>query len=277
MNNKNHFYYLIGVFILGISNGSFAFENGCQFQPAQLNEVGTNLTKIVSEKKQSLPKNIPIQSEFEIESKNGQIKYYGTFEGFFRPQSDDFFSVIPLPILGFDVSKDRVVVYVCAHYSEKPEESHLTIYFLRGYHIDSAKLGTFIGDLIHGPSLKVKAVPATLLGISEIRRFFLQIFRYIPFVDLYFEGWSVIQRFFANFLGDVTGFGVERIELTDKFFRVSAGVNLLSPREALYSKTFQLKKPALGKAVKSGTFNSDDEDAILSALDSAVVEYEVAP
>lgn len=261
-----------------LSQSGWCFETGCQLQPNQLNEYGSRITKSIAAMKTSFPKNVPLQSEFEFESKQGVKKFYGTFEGFFRPQNDDFFSVVPLPILGFDVTKDRIVLYVCAHYSDKKEESHLTIYFLRGYHLDPPKLSTFIGNWIYDPQLKIQPVPATLLGIGEIKMFFLQIFRYIPFVDVYFETISLVQQFFANMLGDITGFGVERIELTQDFFRVSAGVDLESPRESRISKTFKLKRPDLGTGAVPSSFKktlSGPDQKVLRNLEGNQVEYEI--
>lgn len=271
--------YLIFFSVLAITNSSFAFEYGCSLQPHELNAFGTKITSAVAKLKTSVPKNIPLQSEFEFETKQGEKKFYGTFEGFFRPQNDDFFSIIPVPILGFDVTKDRIVLYVCAHYSEKKEESHLTIYFLRGYHLDPPTFGTFFGNLIYDPQMKVKPVPATLLGIGEIKMFFLQIFRFIPFVDIYFETFSLVQRFFANMLGDVTGFGVERIELTEDSLRVSSGVDLASPREARISKTFKIKRPELGPGANGAAKKSltGPEENVLRDLEENVVEYEEVP
>ncbi len=268
--------YFIFISILVIASSSFGYEHGCSLQPHELNAFGTKVTSAVAKMKTSVPKNIPLQSEFEFETKQGEKKFYGTFEGFFRPQNDDFFSIIPVPILGFDVNKDRIVLYVCAHYSEKKEESHMTIYFLRGYHLDPPTFGTFFGNLVYDPQMKVKPVPATLLGIGEIKMFFLQIFRFIPFVDIYFETFSLVQRFFANMLGDVTGVGVERIELTEDSLRVSSGVNLASPREARISKTFKIKRPELGPGA-NGTAKktlTGPEEKVLRDLEGNVVEYE---
>tara|TARA_B110001454_G_scaffold219201_1_gene251906 strand:+ start:50115 stop:50942 length:828 start_codon:yes stop_codon:yes gene_type:complete len=273
------FFYLTIFAILFLCQYSFSFETGCSLQPSDLNDFGTKVTQKIAAMKTSLPKSIPLQSEFEYEIKDGQKKFYGTFEGFFRPQNDDFFSVIPLPILGFDVTKDRIVLYICAHYSDKKEESHLTIYFLRGYHLDPPKFGTLISSWIYDPQLKVKPVPATLLGIGEIKMFFIKIFRYIPFVDIYFETISMLQRFVANMLGDVTGFGVERIELTEDFLRVSSGVDLKSPREARISKTFKLKRPELGTGAAEAakkTFNAPDEK-VIHDLETNHVDVEEVP
>jgi hypothetical protein len=260
-----------------------AFETGCQFQPNQLNDYGTGVTKIVSEKKIPLPDAIPIQSEFEMEYADGKAKYVGTFEAFFRPTEDDFVSIIPVDVVGFDITRDRVVVYICANISENPADTHMTIYFLRGYHIDPPKNWFSdlinLGDRLNKPSLKVKAVPASLLGLGGIRKFFLKIFRFFPFVDMYFETWSLVQQLLANALGDLTGFGVERIEWNRQFLRISSGVNLDSPREARIAKTFKFKKPTLGAgatAAANRSFTGDD-DQVLENLDSTKVEYEEIP
>lgn len=269
-------YFALVFTLILIVNSARSLEKGCQLKPSQLNDFGTEITKIVDAQDRTLPAQIPIQSEFEIKYRNGVANYYGTFEGFFRPQEDNFFSVVPVPILGFDVTKERIVIYICAHYTEDPSESHMTVYFLRGYHIDPMNKRNFVGDLFFSPSLKVKPVPASLIGISEVRKFFLQIFRFIPFVDLYFEAWSVAQSFFGNLLGDVTGFGVERIELTPSYFKVSSGVNLASPREAKINRTFQLKRPNLRDGASKKSLKGPD-DKVLSDLDSADVEYEEIP
>ncbi|OYZ20094.1 MAG: hypothetical protein B7Y39_11250 [Bdellovibrio sp. 28-41-41] len=269
-------FFFVFILIVSVNQSCFSFENGCQLQPSDLNNFGTKITKSIALKKVSMPKNIPLQSEFEFETKGGVNKFYGTFEGFFRLQNDDFFSLVPLPVLGFDATKDRIVVYICAHYSEKKEGSHLTIFFLRGYHLDPPKLSNFIGDFIYDPQLKVKPVPASLLGVGEVKTFFLRVFRYIPFVDVFFEPFSLIQRFFANLLGDVTSLGVERIEITEDFFRVTSGVDLNSPREARISRTFKLKRPSLGTGADSAqpkTLNGPDEE-VLRNLEQNKVEYE---
>lgn len=271
------YFILVTILILfGLKSQVYAFEAGCSLKPNQLNEYGTKITEIVDSKNGSLPDTIPLQSDFRISSRGGQKTYKGTFEGFFRPLIDDFISITPLPFVGFDISRDRVVLYVCAHYSDKKEDNHVTIYFLRGYHIDPKNLRNFIGDYIYDPSLKVKAVPATLIGISEFRKFFVQIFRILPFVDIYFETISLLQQALAGFIGDITGLGVERIEITDKFVRVSSIVDLNSPRDARRTTTFTPKRPQLGPGAdpnRSITRSSTEE--ALSELEKNTIEYEV--
>lgn len=279
-------FWLLAI-LFSMTRVASAFEMGCKIQPSQLNDYATGLTKIIAQEKRSLPDNIPVNSGIKFSMSNGIKKYTGSFEAFFRPSEDDFISFIPfLPLIGADVSRDRVVLYICAHVTENPEDTHMTIYFLRGYNLDYLsmtsepwRVGTIVANKIYGPQLKVKAVPASLVGIGEVRKFFLKVFRYIPFVDIYFETFSLVQRVIANAFGDITGLGVERIELTRSFLRISSVVNLDSPREARVTKSFKLKVPELGpgaKAAAPSSFKAPD-DTVLDKLDNAPIEYEEIP
>lgn len=254
---------------------SLALEHKCKLQPHQINGYGTGIVEKVAQKNISLPEAIPLQTEFEVDydSLNGN-NVYGTFEGFYRPSEDDFLSLTELPVLGFDVSKERIIVYICANYDPNPKKTHLTIYFLRGYHIDPTTFSNFWGDMINKPHMKIRPVPASLLGISKIKKFFLKIFRFIPFSSVYFDTWSLVQRAIANLLGDVTGFGVERIEATAEYVKVSSGVNLDSPRESLYKKTFKIKKPDLGPGAQNRSFALPTDEQVLNNIDKNQVIYE---
>ncbi len=230
---------------------AFSLEYGCTLQPNELNNFGTKLVQSIQESKQSLPDNIEINTEIEgVYSTTSESKTTASFEGFFRPSESDFLSIVPeIPVLGFDIDKDRIVVYACAHIDIEPKKSHLTIYFLRGYHLDPISFSNFIGNVLFSPSMEVRPIPASILGISKFKKFFLQIFRFIPFSSFPFDALGLVQTFFAKIFGDVTGFGVERVEVTQDYVKVSSGVDLKSPREALYRKTFNLKKPRLGPGI----------------------------
>lgn len=264
-----------------ISLPTLALEYNCKLKPNQINSYGTAIVEKVAQKKMSLPEDIPLQTEFEADyDSKGESKFYGTFEGFYRPAEDDFISLTELPVLGFDVSKERIIIYVCANYDPNPKKTHLTIYFLRGYHIDPTTFSNFWGDVIQKPHMKIRPVPASLLGISKIKQFFLRIFRFIPFSSNFFDSWSLLQRLIAQSVGDITGFGVERIEATEDYFKVSSGVNLDSPRESIYKKTFKLKKPDLGpgtqgnNASMSRSFANKNDQQVLNSLETNKVSYE---
>lgn len=249
---------LSGLLWLLISSTSYGLEYGCELQPSEIGEYGTQRIIQVQKNEKSLPGAIPIQTnvEYNFSSLTGSTTY-GTMEGFFRPAEDDFISLIQLPVLGFDVSRDRIVVYICAHSNPDPQKSHFTVYFLRGYHMDPATFGNFWGNMINKPHMKIRPVPASILGIGSIKKFFYGILRYIPFSSIYFDGWSVIQRGLVNLLGDVTGVGIERVEITSEYIKFSSGINLASPREALFKKTFNLKKPELGPGATESESNQE--------------------
>lgn len=273
------FRFLFSLFFISLP--TLALEYNCKLKPNEINSYGTSIVEKIAKKKMSLPENIPLQTEFEadFDSVNGS-KFYGTFEGFYRPSEDDFISLTELPVLGFDVSKERIIVYVCANYDPNPKKTHLTIYFLRGYHIDPTTFSNFWGDMLYKPHMKIRPVPASLLGISKIKMFFLRIFRFIPFSSNFFDTWSLLQRFIAESVGDITGFGVERIEITQEYFKVSSGVNLDSPRESIYKKTFKLKKPELGPGTESNSsvsarsFSNKSDQEVLKELETNDVQYD---
>lgn len=273
------FRFLFSLFFMSLP--TLALEYNCKLKPNEINSYGTSIVEKIAKKKMSLPENIPLQTEFEadFDSVNGS-KFYGTFEGFYRPSEDDFISLTELPVLGFDVSKERIIVYVCANFDPNPKKTHLTIYFLRGYHIDPTTFSNFWGDMLYKPHMKIRPVPASLLGISKIKMFFLRIFRFIPFSSNFFDTWSLLQRFIAESVGDITGFGVERIEITQEYFKVSSGVNLDSPRESIYKKTFKLKKPELGPGTESNSsantrsFSNKNDQEVLKELETNDVQYD---
>lgn len=269
-----------------------ALETNCSLMPNQINAYATKMAQEVHSQNTNLPDSIILQTkvEMQFDSKKGS-KFYGTVEGFFRPAEDDFISPTQLPVLGFDLTRDRIVLYVCANYDENPANTHFTVYFLRGYRIDNLKYridklkySNFFsdiinGDIINGAVMKISPVPASLIGISKIKKFFLDIFKYIPFSDIYFDSWNLVQQFVANLFGDVTGVGVERIEITPEYFKISSKVNLDSPRDAWISKTFLLNK---GEAARSnGEFKMGNvpvkvKEVVVETVDGAKnIIYEV--
>ncbi|MCK6597645.1 MAG: hypothetical protein L6Q37_04715 [Bdellovibrionaceae bacterium] len=239
-------FFTTSLFLIPLAS---ALETNCSLMPNQINAYATKMAQEVHLQNTNLPDSIILQTnvEMQFDSKKGS-KFYGTVEGFFRPAEDDFISPTQLPVLGFDLTRDRIVLYVCANYDENPANTHFTVYFLRGYRIDKLKYSNFFGDIINGAVMKISPVPASLIGINKIKKFFLGIFKYIPFSDIYFDSWSLAQQVVANLFGDVTGVGVERIEITPEYLKISSKVNLDSPRQAWISKTFLLNKEEVARS-----------------------------
>lgn len=240
---KNYFLFLLATLVL--SSTSEALEYGCQLKPNQLNEVGTRFVKVAKSKKQSLPNSITITSNFsgEWNTNSGKNKMDGTVEGFYRPEVDDYYSIIPLPLFGVAISRDRNVVYICAHVDPDPKKTHFTAYMMRGFDMDPNSFGNFIGDLFTGPSLKVKPLAASLIGITEVRKRFLFWLNWFPLFNAGLEATDGIQRFIASKIGDFTGFGVERITLTKEYVEIASGIDLDNPTKAVLIRKTQIGAP----------------------------------
>ncbi len=229
---------------LFFSWGARALDYGCQLKPNQLNEVGTRFVKMAASKNQSLPNSITITSNFYGEwhptKEAAKNKMRGTVEGFYRPEIDDYYSITPLPFFGVAINRDRNVIYICAHIDQDPKKTHFTAYMMRGFDMDPTNFGNFVGDLLSGPSLTVKPLPASLIGISEIRKKFLFWLHWFPFFNEGIEATDSLQRFIVSKIGDFTGIGVERITLTKEFIEIASGINLNDPTDARMIRKIQI-------------------------------------
>jgi hypothetical protein len=236
---------LLALVILLIGFKAQALEFGCQLKPSEINDVGTRMVKAYSDKGQSVPDSLVIASEFEAEvsSDPASNKYaMGTLEGFYRPVDDDFYSLIPIPVLGVALSRDRNMVYLCAHFDKDPAKTHITVYMLRGFKLDPTTLSTVVGNAANGPSLKIRPLTAALVDITRIRKEFLSFLKWIPLLDVGLEATNGIQRILSNLLGDFTGVGVERLTMTTEGVEIATGVILQNPGKAVITKFIPFEK-----------------------------------
>ncbi len=246
MKKAIEIFFSIFLSVLFLPAMAYALEYGCQVPPKDLNAVGTRMVESFVKQKKSVPESLVITADFEstdieLEGSNSrQLK--GTLEGFYRPATDDFYSLIPIPVLGIALSRERNMVYLCAHFDEDPAKTHVTVYMMRGYHLDPTSLKTAIGNTFSKPQLEVKPLTASLLGISKIREDFLFLLKWLPFMEIGFDATNGIQRLLANILGDFTGIGVERLTMTFDSVEIAAGVDLENPRKAFVKKTISLDK-----------------------------------
>ena len=236
------------IFLMGIlsSLSAVALEYGCMLQPNQLNETGTRLVKKAHAQDRSLDDAIIVKSEltgkiksFDNEKKN---KMNGTIEGFFRPQDDEYYSILPVPMFGVLLSRDRHVLYICAHVDDDPKKTHFTVYLMLGYDMDPNNWANFFGDLFAPTQLTVKPATLSVLGLSEIRKKFLFLVDWLPLFEFGFETVSAIQRLISNVIGDITEMGIERITVTNEYVELAGGVNLDHPEKATLVKRYPLKK-----------------------------------
>ena len=151
---------ILALFILLLGTQAHALDYGCQLKPDQINDVGTRMVKAYADKKQSVPDSLVITADFETVIGEDKPYAMGTLEGFYRPKDDDFYSLIPIPVLGISLSRTRNMVYLCAHYDADPAKTHVTVYMLRGFHLDPTSVSTAIGNFANAPSLKIRPLTA---------------------------------------------------------------------------------------------------------------------
>jgi len=230
-------------FVLSIilfTNFSWALEYGCQIDPKNLNEAATKAVVNYYRQKQSVPNALIVTSEFEAEwsgtEEEPEQKMYGTLEGFYRPQENDYYSILPVPILGMSLSRQENMIYICAHFNEDPAKTHFTAYLFRGNHLDPLRFGNFIGDFGSSPKLKIKPLPASIVGIGKVRRQLSRTFRWMPLFDLGLQATEQIQGLVVKALGDFSKVGVERITMTQEYIEIASGVDLGNPSKARLQK-----------------------------------------
>lgn len=233
---------ILALFILLLGTQAHALDYGCQLKPDQINDVGTRMVKAYADKKQSVPDSLVITADFETVIGEDKPYAMGTLEGFYRPKDDDFYSLIPIPVLGISLSRTRNMVYLCAHYDADPAKTHVTVYMLRGFHLDPTSVSTAIGNFANAPSLKIRPLTAALVDISRIRKEFLTFLKWIPLLDVGLDATNGIQRILSNLLGDFTGVGVERLTMTAEGVEIATGVILNNPKKAVITKFIPFEK-----------------------------------
>ncbi len=239
---KNFIILAIGIFL---NHTAMALDYGCMLKPIQIDGYGSNLVKRVHAQNRSLPDSITIRSDFsgEINSfeDTSKNKTIGTIEGFYRPQIDDYYSVLPIPMFGVALSRDTQVLYICAHIDEDPNKTHFTVYMLRGYHLDKTKLGTIISNTLHGPGMKVKPATVSVLGLNEIRKELLFWMEWFPVFQWSFQAIVGLQRLLFDVIGDITELGIERITLTKDHVELAGDIDLNKPDKPGFVKIIPFK------------------------------------
>lgn len=227
-------------------------HRGCLVHPKDIPVVGTRAVLAAVEDKESLPDSMNVQADVDAEISDTTSLGQGTFEGYYRPREDGFYSVLPIPIFGFELSRDRNLIYVCAHGDTDSKKNHFTIYLMRGFHLDPLHYGTIIGDLFSKPKLEVKALSPVLVPLGRLQSQLPRGAGQLIFLPFQLFAWqltavTVVQRLFSNVIGDISGMSIERIILTEDTLEIASGVDLEHPEKARWKKSFDLK--ALARAV----------------------------
>lgn len=230
---------------------------GCRVHPKDIPVVGTRAVLAAVEDKESLPDSMNVQADMDAELSSANSLGQGTFEGYYRPREDGFYSVLPIPIFGFELSRDRNLIYVCAHGDTDSKKNHFTIYLMRGFHLDPLHYGTIIGDLLSKPKLEVKPLSPVLVPLGSLQSQFKGVGQLI-FLPFQLFAWqltavTVVQRLFSNVIGDISGMAIERIIITEDTLEVASGIDLEHPEKARWKKSFDLKVLQDSAAPRSST------------------------
>lgn len=219
----------------------------CRIQPAELNTKATLILKDFAAANGSLPDRMIVGSNIQITSaeENRPAGVRAVHEAFYRPLKDSTYAILPLPILGIEVTRDRHVLYVCARADTSSGTHDLTIYAMRGYHLDPSRLGTIFGDIFNAAEVKVTPVSVSAINLSQLNNGFLGIFRRIPLIGeligLPQIPIQVIQQIAGRLTAEFAGLGVERIVLTEKYIELAVGIDLNDPSRARVTRRIDLK------------------------------------
>jgi hypothetical protein len=218
---------------------------GCLIHPRDLTSVGTRAVKAAIDLKQSLPESMNVQADIDATFTEQSIDGDITWEGFYRPERNGFYTVLPLPLFGFELSRDRNVIYVCAHLDRDVSKQHFTVYLMRGYHLDPTTLNTVIGNLFSKAQLKVSALSPVILPLGSLdREGKSSDIIHLPWKMFSWQFAVVggIQRLVSNVVGGVSGLSVERIILTNDRLELASGIDLNNPEKAFWKRTINFRE-----------------------------------
>jgi hypothetical protein len=206
-----------------------------------------------------VPNYIPIATKIEqvnhpeTDRVDRQMKY----EAILRPRKSATFRMLQLIL--FKLDRSRHLMYVCFNLdSQKMEETHLTIYFLLAYGLESKfterdNFATAPGDWLFGPDglfrsdsdpvAKITRVPVELAPLHHLSNGMSDWTEAIPLASSVFRIPGTMLKFSGTLLSRINeklGAGVERITITQKSIEFANQVDLEHPEDAhvLYELDF---------------------------------------
>jgi hypothetical protein len=191
------------VFSLG---GSFAFAK-CVIPVDQIEQVAANLKwkNDQGEEKNTAVVRFDMQPVFVRGNSENIIDY----EAFIRPDRDDAFQILPIPLFMVQLEKKRDTIYICAHLETANPSKNLSVaYFLRYNQIRPITPMPLplrqINNLLTGP---LENTPFMVTGV--------------PMKVL-----ARAQSIFVHIFSDITKLGVDRILVTSNEIKLYSGGDL---------------------------------------------------
>ncbi len=220
----------------------------CRIPPSRLDATATLLLRDFASSDSSLPDRLVIGNSVRAASPEGgrPAGVRAVHEAFYRPLEDATYALLPLPIFGVKVTRSRHVLYACARADTGAGTRELTVYVMRGHHLDPSSLGTIFGDIFNDAEIKVAPVPVSPIDLAQLNESFLGIFRRIPLIGdlLKLPGIPIrmVQAIADRLTADFIGLGVERIVLTEKYIELAVGVDLSDPSRARKIRRIDLRE-----------------------------------
>lgn len=240
--------FFMGSLIFAFPSANAQTGAECRIAPSQLNETATLVLRDFAEADGSLPDRMVIGNTVQVSSAEegspGGVR--AVHEAFYRPLEDATYALLPLPLFGVEVTRDRHVLYLCGRTDTGRNVHDLTIYVMKGYHMDPSSLGTIFGNIFHAAEIKVTPVSVSPINISQLNNGFLGIFRRIPLIGQLLQlpqiPLAVAQAIAGRLTAEFAGLGVERIVLTETYLELAVGVDLNNPSQARKIRRIDLKK-----------------------------------
>lgn len=223
MKNLNRLALLFGLLTLLCAANSFA---KCRLS---VNEVEAMAARVKWQNRSGAEENTAVLQAGGTIARNGKAGgYTADYEAFVRPDRDESFQILPIPLFIVHMEKNHDAVYVCAHYdSVDLSKSVSVVYFLRD-------------DKFH----PVSPMP---LPFSEFKKFFLIKNTPLMFATVPLGILAKIQTVFIHGFGDLTKIGIDRMRITSTQIEIASGGDptQFDRQHSVLHKILPLKGPPL--------------------------------
>lgn len=242
--------------ILALGIRAEAQTAGCRVLPAEAVDFADGLIKRIyfaspnkNSKSLIMPDNVPINTEFvgEFGKNSARSSHNAQYEALLRPRKTGFFHI--LHVVLFKLDRSRNFLYVCMNEnSKRPQDSHLTIYFMAAYGLEETKwdnMAYMPGDLAWGPAgllksaqgsvAKITRLPVILTPVHFLTHDAMDLLDYIPLIGRALKIPGSVVRWsgeLINRINEKLGLGVERIVIQPHVIEFSNYVDLKKPDRA---------------------------------------------
>lgn len=234
----------------------FAQSKGCQILPADAVSMADRVIKRMyfgvprtGEHPMLMPDTIPISSEITggYDKKTDKPHHHVQYESIMRPKKTGFFQMLGMIL--FKLDRSRNFIYVCVNDdSAKPEETHMTIYFMYAYGLEPGQkddVANMAGDWLWGPGgvlksskssvVKLTRLPVILTPVQFVTNDALNFFDSFPWLSkllLFPSAFLKVSGEVLNSINEKLGLGVQRIVVKPHVIEFDNFVDEKNPEKA---------------------------------------------